>query len=609
MIFRELWGRNELWQSVFSDHDYLLVDSLQRLGDRRDLTVNAALTALLVARSVRDDHAALSLKSEEINRLLTEQLWTVRGEDGDLITADNAPSLAEIMTGVQDLLAMGPEVAEELMLHSEVSISGAPLVMSIEDDRHISIAFRRFAYAEEVIATALIESAETLSPTPGLEIDEFLEGISKMQLSGVGLKAIRNALERRLSIITGGPGRGKTTVVASLLIGLKQHAEMHSLTYSVALCAPTAKAAVRMREAIEKQLNSLGESITDLERFIQIDERSGSVHRILGIRPDNTKSLRTLAHDFVIVDEVSMLEFTLLAKLLQHSANAHVVLVGDADQLASVNVGAVLRDVVDGCQGSLSCLVSELTVNYRFKDEINNLALAINGGEITTVLDLLNSDSDSLEWHREPSFIVPQVLDWASELRANAVAHSIDDCFKLLTKKAVLCATHKGQGSVGWWRETVLRSLPEDKLGNFQRFPIGAPILITQNEQSVILSNSKRLANGDVGFLAFENDNRAGFFGSVDNQRIRLEGQIGQAETAWSMTIHKSQGSEYENVIISLPDSKSLALSKELLYTAVTRAKSKVTIIASEATLHRCVSKKTFRVSCLVDRLSARSYN
>jgi exodeoxyribonuclease V alpha subunit len=609
MRFRELWEQNELWQSVFSDHDYLLVDSLQRLGESSELTLNAALTALLLAKSVRDDHAALSLKSEEIDRLLNEQLWTVRGEDGDLTTADNAPSFAEIMSGVRDLLAMGSEVAEELMLHSKVSISGAPLVISIENNRHISIAFRRFAHAEEVIATALIESSVTLSPTSNLEIDKFLEGISKEQLSEVGIKAIRNALERKLSIITGGPGRGKTTIVASLLIGLKQHAEKHSLTYSVALCAPTAKAAVRMREAIEQRLNVLGESISDLETYIRIDERSGSVHRVLGIRPDNTKSLRTLAHDFVIVDEVSMLEFTLLAKLLQHSANAHVVLVGDADQLASVNVGAVLRDVVDGCKGSLSCLVSELTVNYRFKEEINNFALAINGGEISTVLELLNSDSDSLEWHREPSFIVPQVLEWASDLRANAVAHRINECFRLLTKYAVLCATHKGKGSVGWWREMVLRSLPEDILGNYQRFPIGAPILITQNEQSVVLSNSKRLANGDVGFLAFENENRTGFFGPVDNQRIRLESQLGEAETAWSMTIHKSQGSEYENVIVSLPEAKSLVLSKELLYTAVTRAKSKVTIIASEAALQRCVSKKTFRVSCLVERLSARTLN
>ena len=607
MTLATLWAEQPLWRELFTDHDYVLVDSLDRLDENAVLSPDAARVLLLLAKSVRLNHVVLSLKADELMRLCTEQLWTTRNDDGVLEVADGIPSPQNIDAGVRDIVAMGPMVAERLRLDERVSISGAPIIVNYVDDDASTLAFRRYAYAEEVVAAALLRSATRLSGLASVESDVFVAGLSRERLDDIGVQAIRNMLDRQLSVLTGGPGRGKTTVIASLLIGLKQHAERSNSSFSVALCAPTAKAAVRMRAAVDEQLANLGESIEDLARYVVIDERSGSVHRLLGIRPDDTKSLRTLDHDFVIVDEVSMLEFTLLAKLLEHAPRAHVVLVGDPDQLASVNVGAALRDIVDGARASrLDYLVSELEVNYRSNHDIDVLSSAVNTGEYGAVVAALEAHPASLRWVRDARGVMDDVVEWATELREAALSGHEGECFAMLTRRAVLCATQRGEGSVGWWREMLERKLPSDLGTSVARFRIGSPVLVTQNEQSVVVDVSQRLANGDVGVVMAHEDIPSVHFGPSNNPRVRLESQLGPAESAWSTTIHKSQGSEYDEVIVSLPHASSQTLTKELLYTAVTRAKSKVTIVASAEALSRCVSRETFRVSGLVDRLRVR---
>ena len=609
MNFREIWDTYPQWSEIFTELDFLMVDSLERITGPVELTTEMSLATLLLAKAVRLNHVALSLKNEELGRVLHEQLWTFRDDDGDFVTADNKPTPDEVRNGVRSLVALESGVIERRSLLDPVDSHGPPLLLSYDQSGDAYLAYRRYAYAEEVVTRAILDSARSPHSLEGVASNEVLSSLGDITLSERGAQAISNALQRRLSVLTGGPGRGKTTIVASLLMGLRRHAEAHGRTYTVALCAPTAKAAVRMLGAVSDQLAAFGETLDDLSRFVSIDERSGSVHRLLGIRPDNTKSLRSLQHDFVIVDEISMLEFTLLAKLIEHAPNTHLVLVGDADQLASVNIGAALRDIVDGAEAvGLENLVTRLVENYRSNKVIDTLAQAINSGNANEALAIMARETEIIHRVGDTKAVFPDVFNWARQLRDAANRRDVETCFRLLSEQTVLCATHHGQGSVGWWRDSLSRYLAADgDTTAGTRFQPGTPVLVTENEQSIVVGIEQRLSNGDVGVAIPEENSMSLIFGPPTATRTRRENELGRAEAAWSTTIHKSQGSEYVSVVVSLPHASSRILTKELLYTAVTRAKEKVTIIGTDEAVRAAIERTTFRASGLVDRLRARA--
>ena len=613
MAFDDLWHDHPQWTEIFSEVDLLMVSSLERLSSGDSLSGAAALTGLLLAKSLRLNHVALPLKADELQRLCKEQLWRVRDDDGELVEAPNTPSTAEILHGVDDLIALGDDMVEVQPLSQPVSPEGSPLLVSDRDGSHLYLAYRRYAMAEEVVTRAFLQSAREPRPLEGITADDIIASLSHTSLSEDGKQAIRHAIDRSISVITGGPGRGKTTVIASLLLGLRLAAARQGRQYSVAICAPTAKAAVRMEEAIKAQLGFFGETWGDLQAYVKVDERSGSVHRLLGIRPDNTKSLRQLDHDLVIIDEVSMLDIALLAKMIEHAPNAHLVFVGDADQLASVNVGAALRDIVDGAEAaSLQGVITKLTVNYRFRAEIDELANAINGGVPAEALAVLEKYPEVIRRTTDPKTLIDENLQWARDLRDAAIAvdkdseESRSDLLRTLVQRVILCATHVGDGSVAWWGETLSRRFGADGTTP-TRFQAGTPILVTENEQSTVLRNDRRLSNGDVGVAVPSGSEMEVLFGPADNPRRRRESEIGHAQPAWAITIHKSQGSEYDTVVVSLPHASSQILTKELLYTAVTRAKNHVVIVGSEKALVQAISHKTFRSSGVVDRLIDRA--
>jgi len=611
MMLTTLRDANPIWNEVFANVDFLMVGTLERLGEKGSLSESAALTALLLAKSLRLNHVALPLEETELTRLCAEQLWTIRDESGGFSQATDMPYAATIQAGVQELRVLGPAVIDVQALDVPVSLTGTPLLISTRDGAPWFLSYRRYAYAEEIITSRLINAAHSTDLLDGVTGDEVVRTLGKIPMSEVGEQAIKFAVERKLSIITGGPGRGKTTVIASLLVGLRLTAERRGKKFSVALCAPTAKAAVRMEEAIKGQVSSLGETWEDLQRFVQIDDRSGSVHRLLGIRPDNTKSLRHLDHDFVIVDEVSMLDVSLLAKVIEHAPSTHLVFVGDADQLASVNVGAALRDMIDGAElAGLSGIVSKLNVNYRFRSEIDEFASAINRGNADEALEVMSRHPDVIRRATKADDLVRENVQWAQDLQMSAIASargetSPSDLIAKLTTRAILCATRRGDGSVAWWSDTLARFL-EISGSTPTRFQAGTPVLITENEQSAVLQNGIRLSNGDVGVARPSERGMEVLFGPPDSPRIRSEGELGAAEPAWAITIHKSQGSEYNTVIVSLPHKSSRILTKELLYTAVTRARNQVVIWGSDDALTQAIEHETFRSSGLTERLAAR---
>jgi exodeoxyribonuclease V alpha subunit len=624
MKLNRFTAMNEGFSTVFEMSDFLIVDALDQLLGEQPLSDSAALVVLLLAKAVRLNHVALPLDTDALGRLVSEQLWGEL-ESADFDNEDDGEEerahqegatpakrssmpplrLADIDQGVRDLEGLAGAVIEINAVGDGVGRQGPPVLITKSGDSAKFVAFRRFAFAEHVVATALVESAQSERCVEGFDRDHFLTAPILASVSAEAQKAIRNAVSRRLSVLTGGPGRGKTTVIATLLIALHFESRHSGRIFRVALGAPTAKAAVRMRLALAEQVERLGISMDELQTSIEIDERSGSIHRLLGIRPDNTKSLRTLDHDLVIVDEVSMLEFTLMAKVLEHSPRANVVFVGDADQLASVDVGAALRDVVQATRSAgIGELITELTVNHRSNKELDELATAIKSGELAKTEAVIKKYPNSIRWSEKYSDVVPAVASWAEALKQAGRAGDAVQGLALLSKLCVLCATRQGHGSVAFWRERVERVV-SDVVGSPGRFRVGAPVLITENEQSLVRSVDEQLANGDVGIVLQGSDGHDVYFGPSGAPRVRKETHIGASETAWSMTIHKSQGSEYEEVVVSLPKSSSRALSRELLYTAVTRAKERVTIVGSRPAFEQALKESIPRASGLVERVSA----
>jgi len=308
----------------------------------------------------------------------------------------------------------------------------------------------------------------------------------------------------------------------------------------------------------------------------------------------------------VIVDEVSMLELELLDLLIERAApTTHLVLVGDPDQLASVNVGAVLRDIVDAAAhgGALETLVTTLTVNFRSGDEIQRAAEAVNAGSTDALIDIAHESGAAvtLTSSRERSLV-------DALAHARALVAASDDAVAALEQLddfVILAAAREGPGSVAWWRDRVGASIvhgPSDG-----RFTLGEPVLVTRNEPADP-SEEGTLTNGDVGVVVRGDDQLDVVFGPLDALRRRRVSRLPDAEVAYAMTIHKSQGSEYDRVVISLPDHVSPLLSRELVYTALTRARQHVTLIASSEVLRAAIDRRIDRVSSLRERVEALSH-
>ena len=308
-----------------------------------------------------------------------------------------------------------------------------------------------------------------------------------------------------------------------------------------------------------------------------------------------------------------MLELTLLDQVLRCAGASHVVLAGDPDQLVSVEVGAVLRDVVEAGEGSpapLEVLVTRLTTSHRSNDAIVELAAAINAGDADALHRAIDAHPDELRLVSSPASLVSSVITQASELRRLASSGDEQGALKALGAQVVLCANRNGSQSLTWWNTKVADALERSQPstpGQGERFASGTPIMVLKNESSATRALADRLSNGDVGVICDTQDGPEVVFLPVsDSPRRRALRMIDQATAAWAFTIHKSQGSEYEQVVVSLPDRPNRILSRELLYTAVTRAKHGVVIIGSTEVLRASLSRRVERVSGLTERLRCR---
>jgi exodeoxyribonuclease V alpha subunit len=413
-------------------------------------------------------------------------------------------------------------------------------------------------------------------------------------------------------VLTGGPGTGKTTAVARLLVLLADQASAHDRRPSIALAAPTGKAATRLQEAVLAELAELPEE--DRARVGRPDAMT--LHRLLGWRPDNTTRFvhdrgNRLKYDVVVVDECSMVELTMMGRLLEAvRPQSRLVLVGDPRQLTSVGAGAVLSDLVagyglDGLDHHVRASpVVALTENFRSTEHIKALAESLRVGDADAVLAALRDGAGEVEFVEtdDPGTVLrPDALGAALAVRRAAEAGDHEAAMAALDDHRLLCAHREGPHGVRHWNRQVEQWLVDELELPFQpEWYVGRPLLVTSNDYAL------QIYNGETGAVVRAPDGRLrAWISGSEGLRDYAPGRLDAVETMHAMTIHKSQGSQARRVTVLLPDADSRLLTRELFYTAVTRAQERLRVVGSEAAVRAAVATRAQRATGLRQRLAA----
>jgi exodeoxyribonuclease V alpha subunit len=418
--------------------------------------------------------------------------------------------------------------------------------------------------------------------------------------------AVAVAASRWVSVLTGGPGTGKTHTVARLL---KLLLDQPGPALRIGLAAPTGKAAARLQESVQEQAAVIG---------LPPDLTASTLHRLLGWRPDSRSRFKHdasnhLPYDVIVVDEASMVSLTMMARLFEAvRPDARLVLVGDPDQLTPVDAGAVLSDLVhrpaaaEAVSGLAAGIVDagldldaeeqqqlrngvvRLRVPHRYGENIGALAEAVRAGNGDQVLDLLQN-AEGLSLHNGTDQLRQEVVTVATGLAAAAGAGDAEFALQLLNRHRLLCAHRHGTYGASHWNDQIAQWTGA-RQGEWQP---GTPLLVTANDYE------NKLYNGDTGVvIATAEGLRAAFPHSSGPQLLPLS-RLSSVQTVHAMTVHRSQGSEYDAVTVLLPSATSAILSRELLYTAVTRASERVRVVGSEEALRAAVNRQVVRASGL----------
>ena len=442
------------------------------------------------------------------------------------------------------------------------------------------------------------------------------------------------AARSSLTVISGGPGTGKTFTVAKVLALILEQAGEKRCT--VALAAPTGKAAARLKGVIRSAKSSL-----DCAEHIKaaIPEEASTIHRLLspigGSRRFRFNKDNHLPYDVVVVDETSMSDLPLMAKLGEAlSPKAQLILLGDKDQLASVEPGAVFGDLCDavkapdfskpfrdfakrvaGCDlhgagkhtSPLSDSVVVLTKNYRFSEAsgIGKVSRLINSGKGEEALDLIQSGSSKdISWQPVPSLDrLPGKLEsiLIEHYSAYLKATEPDAAFDLFNRFHILCALKEGPygaKAINQMIENV--ALKRRLIRREGRWYRGQPVMVIVNDYQL------KLFNGDIGILLSDLDSgslRVHFPTEEGVFRKILPGRLPAHEPAYALTVHKSQGSEFDHVLVILPDRYAEVVTRELIYTAITRARASVEIWGRDEVFLQAMARQAQRVSGLRERL------
>lgn len=604
----------------FSPFDRQVGDFLSATGTKPDSYLR--LAAQLVSRQLRDGHICLKLR--EIA--------------GSTLSADVNP----------DESIQCPNLPDWLQSLKNAECVGRPgdFKPLILDDRD-RLYFQRYWQYEQDIANFILSRMQG-DPDFAYDTEKLREKYQSYfpdgdeeKMNWTGLAAAAACL-RKFLVITGSPGTGKTSAITSILAFLM---EVRGCQLHVALCAPTGKASARLSESINAAKNSLP-CQDNIKNAIPVE--ATTIHRLLGnIRYSpyfrfNEKN--PLPYDVVVVDESSMVDLPLAAKLMTAlKPGAQLIWLGDKDQLASVEAGAVLgsicfpeplnvysekfgRQLSGICgkppatsmidPGVADCIV-ELRHNYRFSKEsgIGLLSQAVRNGNVSAALQLIHDEKYAdIRYHevnrtKQVSELLRDfaVVRYREYLRAAFCSpQNVEDIFNLFDSFRVLCALR-----VGAWGALRINILIEKILSeqgfidSTDPYYEGKPIIVTQNDYE------RNLFNGDIGLVlkdASDNDKLKVCFRDRHKsiRKIALK-RLPLHETVWAMTVHKSQGSEFDQVALILSDTDSPVLTRELLYTGITRARHEVNLWAGPEIFTRTIQKQNLRESGLTDALRDRT--
>lgn len=574
------------------------------------------LAAALVSSSTRQGNVCLNLSDLSKNTLLD-------AADGG--KAVICPRLDDWVESLRACNTVGtPEEYKPLIL----------------DNSNRLYLFRYWDY-QHTLATLIKESIEEDDihlDTPLLK--KRLEGLFPEEDTGeINWQRIAAlaALKKRFCVISGGPGTGKTTAVVKILC-LIQELEYPNKK-RIAIATPTGKAAARLQEIIKYSRETIDcpEAIKE-----SIPEKALTIHRLLRAIPNSPyfkyRQGNPLPVDVLIVDEASMVDMALMAKLaLALPQHAKLILLGDKDQLASVEAGAALGDICNAAtidtfskefsqtlqyaagytikaadetnhKANISDSIIQLKKNYRFglHSGIYRLSMAVNNGDGDEALRLLMSgEFDDISWKKLPeSNTIPKTMKkniiegYSSYLRFKDTLEALH----MFDNFRVLCALRNGHYGVKAINLLVEKALEEKgHITLNDKWYLGRPIMITRNDYNL------RLFNGDIGITLPDPDKngelRVFFQGEDGVLKEFFHLSLPEHETVFAMTVHKSQGSEFEKVLLILPDVESPVLTRELIYTGITRAKKGIEIWGNENVFRSAISRCIDRSSGLREEL------
>ncbi len=575
---------------VLSAGDVHVANRLAELGGERDDTVRLALA--LAVRGVRSGSVCVDL--EQLRRQ-----W-----------ADVDPSLRwPESAGWPAALQASPLVG-----------LGAPLRLE-----YGLLYLDRYRRQEEQVHSDLLARSE--QPPPPVDTEVLAKGLGRLFPGSDAEQqrlAARSAAGQWTTVLGGGPGTGKTTTVARLLALLLDQPEPPQ---RIAMAAPTGKAAARLQAAVQAEASRFDAP----DRHDLTGLTASTLHRLLGWLPGWGNRFRhnrdnRLPFDVVVVDETSMVSLTMMARLLEAvRPDARLLLVGDPDQLASVEAGAVLADLVagltarDGAPGAgfdapataakapaaktttdLQSVVL-LRRTWRFGGAIAELATAVRQGDADGAMAVLAGGDDSVELvPPQDSGIRADVIQAASQVREAALRGDAATALSRLDHHRLLCAHRTGPRGVQDWTRRIEDWLSDvyDDVTEGEWYP-GRPVLVTANDYAV------SLFNGDTGVVVRDADGALRVL--FDRERSTAgfaPRRLGNVQTVHAMTVHRSQGSQFERVSFVLPESDSPLSTRELLYTALTRAQTHVRLVGGESELRSAISRPAARASGLRLRLS-----
>jgi exodeoxyribonuclease V alpha subunit len=589
----------------------------------RESSAVVLLAAAFASAAVQAGHTCVDLEKLATRSFLDAEGGVVR--DLELPALD--VWLAALRTSRLVMLAEAP-----------AGEGARPLVLDAHGRLYL---FRYFDYEARLAAALRAREAPVTEPLDPIALAHSLERLFPRADTRGALQRVAALvfLRRRLTVISGGPGTGKTYTVAKALALLQEQALASGRApYRILLTAPTGKAAQRLGAAIRDNVARLG---LDAEK-LAIPTQAATLHRALGYRASaptrfRHDARRPLPDDVVVVDEASMVDLALMTKLASAvRPEARLLLLGDKDQLASVEAGAILADIYAGAGHGVSRALARelgdfagmrlpealqrtepglgdgmvhLTESHRFDDDggIAALARAVNAGDAAAALEVLaRGGSVSLVPVADRQALERALGTLVAERLGDLREGTVEERLARLDRFRILAAHRRGPFGVAGLNAFVAAELGRrNRLEPRGSFYEGRPVIVVANDYDT------GLYNGDVGLIASRTPagpRRAWFRGEQEGVLRDLSpARLPQHETAFALSVHKSQGSEFADIVFVLPDRPSPILTRELVYTAVTRARQRVTVLGSEAILRRAIATRVERASGLADRLWAKT--